>query len=536
MNGPAGQVRPVSLPAVMLWFFALAAAPLLLGTPPPFQDLPNHLASAYIAEHLQDYPGIEVNGYLRSNSALALGLHLLGGPLGLIAAARLCVALVLAATAASLAWLGWSVGGPARIASIALLGWPLVHHFFVSMGLLNFSLGLAGAWAALALAHRRIRAGSAPGAEATPSGRRWLERVALVVVSLAAWYAHPFPIAVAAGLVALQALQGEPPGRWPLRSVRAVAPFLPALLLSVGTAATHLVKPAERPVLQGNPLHFDPPLDSLKYLWMHGPVAFSWLEASTLLPVLVLAVLAWRERRRSVPFFGWPAMALLVLGFFCLPTSGSNWALFNARFIPFIWVGLLLRAPPTLPRPLQLVLPVAALAYGGGLWADYVRLERERRQFCAAMPAVPEHASLLPLVFDPHGSASFTEPLRHAWGYYVLERATTAPLLFAVERSYPLIYRTWPPPELIPPAIDDLAGVLRSPASACKAAGLDPRDEPRCLALWRERWRQFWTLATPAFDHVLTWGARSDFPSVLPPEYAPVLVQGRLVLYARPAR
>ena len=523
--------RPVSLPAAMLWFFALAAAPLLLGTPPPLQDLPNHLASAFIAEHLQDYPGLEVNGYLRSNSALALWLHLLGGPLGLIGAARAFVALVLAATAASLAWLGWSVGGPGRMASIALLGWPLVHSFFVAIGFLNFSLGLAGAWAALALAHRREQAQRDAAIH-----RGALERAAGVAVPLIAWYAHPFPITLATGLVGLQAVLGAPARQWPSRSLRAVAPFLPALVLSLATAAAHLAKPAARPVLFSNPIGFDTPWDSLVHLWVYGPVAFSWLEATTLLPILALAVLGWGERRRGVPFFTWPAMGLLLLAVFCVPTQGSNWGFLNARFVPFLWVGLLLRAPRTLPRWLQLALPVAALAYGGGLWADYTRLEHERRQFCAAIPAVPERATLLPLIFRPRGSATFTEPLRHAWGYYVLERTTSAPLLFAVERSYPLTYRVWPPAQLIPPAIDELARRQESPSSTCLAEGLDPHDAPRCLALWRQRWEEFWRVGTPAFDHILTWGARPDFPSVLPPDYAPVLVQGPLVLYARQPR
>ena len=472
MTPREGGGLPVSLPAAMLWLFALAAAPLLLGTVPPLQDLPNHLASAYIAEHIADYPALEVNGYLRSNSALALWLHLLGGPLGLAGAARLFVALVLAASAASLAWLGWTVGGPERMASIALLGWPLVHHFFVATGLLNFSLGLAGAWTALALAYRKAR----PGRSDAPP---WLTSLALVAVSVAAWYAHPFPITIATGLVVLDALTpdagGEPQRAgfpklttgWVHRAWAAALPFLPALVLSLATAAAHLLKPAERRILPASGMHFDPPWETFARLWTHGPVAFSWLEATTLLPAVALLVLAWRERRRPVPFFTWPVMALMVLAVFCLPASGSNWGLLNARFIPFVWVGLLLRAPPSLPRWLQIALPVAALAYGGGLWADYTRLEQERRQFTSAIRAVPEHAALLPLVFDAHGSATFTEPLKHAWGYYVLARATSAPLLFAVERSYPLTYRTWPPPELIPPALDEFAGRNESPAHIC---------------------------------------------------------------------
>ena len=246
----------------MLWLFALAAAPLLLGTPPPLQDLPNHLASAFIAEHLADYPTLELNGYLRSNSALALWLHLLGGPLGLVGAARLFLALVLAATAASLAWLGWTVGGPGRMASIALLGWPLVHHFFVATGLLNFSLSLAGAWTILALDHRRTdRRRPPPGPPPRGAGRR-LPRL-LVRPSLSR---HPRRrTGGAAGRSPAPRPDGGSAGPFP-----AVGPLLPAVLLSVATAVAHLLKPATRPFLPTNRVQFDNPWITLGHLWIAG--------------------------------------------------------------------------------------------------------------------------------------------------------------------------------------------------------------------------------------------------------------------------
>ena len=307
------------------------------------------------------------------------------------------------------------------------------------------------------------------------------------------------------------------------------------MLLSVATAVVHLLKPATRPFLPTNRVQFDNPWITLGHLWIQGPVAFSWLEASTLLPLLLMAVFAWRERRRSVPYFTWPVTLLLLLAVFCLPSFGSNWGLLTARFLPFFWVALLLRAPATLPRWTQVALPVAALAYGGGLWADYVRLEGERRQFCAAVPAVPEHAALLPLIFDSRAQRQLHEPSGTP-GATTSSTGRRPRRSFAVERSYPLTYKTWPPPELIPPAIDEIAGRLESPARACEDQGLDPTDASRCLAVWRERWAKFWQVASPAFDHVLTWGARSDFPSVLPPDYAPVFIRGRLVLYARQPR
>ena len=505
-----------------LALFVVAAVPLLLGTVPPLQDLPNHLASAFIAEHLADYPDLQVNGFLRSNALLALWLHLLGGPLGLLGAARLFVALTLLAMATALAWLGWSLAGPERLPSVALLAWPMVHGFFVPVGLLNFSVGTAGALLALALAHLRERA---PAAGKT---------LGLAALGVAAWYGHPFPITLATGLIGLEVVLTVPWRLWPRRLAGTLGPLLPALLLSLLTAAVHWLKPEARPPLLEAGVLYLPPLRTLSQLWSHGPAGLSWLEAMALLPAAVLAVSAWRERSRPVPYFRWPAMAVLLALYFGLPASQSNWGLFNARVIPFLWAGLLLRAPEAMPRALTRGLAVAAVAYAAAMVVDYRRLERERQAFCAAIPHVAMGARLLPLVFEHNGSAAFTEPLKHDWGYYVLARWTTAPLLFAVERSYPLTYLRWEPPELLPPALDEMARTNRSPEAVC-AEGHPPGD-PECRRRFEERWRGFWAIAEPRFDHLLTWDERPGFAELVPPSFQRTFVQGPLVLYVKAAR
>ena len=78
--------------------FVLAAWPLLLVDLPPFQDLPNHVATAHIIAHLDLFPQYGFNGLFKSNALLTLWFHLFGGH-GLYGAARAFVAIVLAVNA-----------------------------------------------------------------------------------------------------------------------------------------------------------------------------------------------------------------------------------------------------------------------------------------------------------------------------------------------------------------------------------------------------------------------------------------------------
>src|SRR6185312_10867295 len=50
--------------------FLIGAWPLALVDVPPFQDLPNHLATITILQHPEKYPEFVFNGYFKTNSAL----------------------------------------------------------------------------------------------------------------------------------------------------------------------------------------------------------------------------------------------------------------------------------------------------------------------------------------------------------------------------------------------------------------------------------------------------------------------------------
>ena len=91
---------------------------------------------------------------------------------------------------------------------------------------------------------------------------------------------------------------------------------------------------------------------------------------------------------------------------------------------------------------------------------------------------MPEGATLLPLMFKRSKTSDFTASLTHAWGYYTVAKNTSAPLVFAVERCYPITYRDFPPRALIPPALDRFAEATGTPGEGVQAAAPAPRRTP----------------------------------------------------------
>jgi hypothetical protein len=148
------------------------------------------------------------------------------------------------------------------------------------------------------------------------------------------------------------------------------------------------------------------------------------------------------------------------------------------------------------------------------------------------MDAVPAQASLLPLLFEHGRTSEFTASLTHAWGYYTVVKDTSAPLVFAVERSYPITYRDFPPGALIPPALDRFAELNATPARVCKNLRRFPVDAA-CTATWLELWNGFWQQAEPRFDHLLTWAIPPEARPLIPASYRRVFAAGELEIYAR---
>jgi hypothetical protein len=485
---------------VSLGLFALAAWPLGLVDLPPLQDLPNHLASQHIADHRRLYPEFVFNGLFKSNALLSSWLWVTHGLLGfgLLHAGRAFAALVLGANALGLPYFVLWFAGRRPMLVASLFVWPLVHGFFVSMGMLNFSCAFPLSLCLLTVIDAQRR---------QPS---WQRAVAITALSALVWYAHPFPLGVVVGLVSMDVARVL---GWRRRLVAAGArlgPLAPVGILVGVTALRHLVKVDGAPAAAASEYIFQPAWALALHFWLDASGALTRWGSMTIVPALLLPWVASGTRRKSRtrnPGGSWvsgpAALVALAATYVALPFMLSNWAYLNCRLVPFLWAMLALGVPTTVPRWMPPVLLASAVTFSVVLGLDYLRLDRDRATFTAGISAVPEGAALLPLVFDRHGSADFTAPLTHAWAYYVLARDTSAPLVFAVERSYAITYRAFPPAALIPPALDRFAESHAGPPSEkCVAEGTGDLE---CQQEWRTRWMVFWRQAEPRFTHVLTW-------------------------------
>ena len=179
-------------------------------------------------------------------------------------------------------------------------------------------------------------------------------------------------------------------------------------------------------------------------------------------------------------------------------------------------------------------LACAALAYSASLGVDFVRLDRDRREFVAGIPAVPEHAKLLPLVFDTKGASVNTRPLSHTWGYYVEAKRVAAPRLFATSRTFGVAYREPPDPQIEQVALEHFTGAMRDPDAYCRLLGDHGIHSGDCVAGWRARWADFWKDVQPKFDWLLLWDTPAVTMTVIPPEYREVFAKGRLRIMHRP--
>lgn len=520
--------------------FVVAAWPLMLVQVPPYQDLPNHLAAVTVIEHPSRYPEFVFNGYFKTNSVLFTWLLVVGRLVGVKAAARLFAFVVVALGAFAYPRFVLSLAGrrsaagpseakdrPQRRKMIvsAFFAWPMVHNWYVSMGMLDFALGVPLAMLLLVVLNAQRQKPAA--------GLASPRAAAIALLALLTWYAHVFPLLVVHLLVVVHAATRR---TWRERIDQAralVVPMLPASALVALSLWGHFTEPVGAMtgyVALGRLL---PPWELFYNSWAEWFYGFTWLEIATIVPCLVAGLWAIHKWRDDVPFFGPIALLALAAFYFFAPYTATNWFHVNSRFVPFLWLAALLRLPDRMPRWLLAALGVCAVTYGAGMGVDYVRLDRESGRFTAGIGAVPEGSKLLPLVFESKGTSENTRSLLHAWGFYVVEKQTSAPLLFAHSRSFPVMYRDPPPSQFNHLVLESFAPTMRSPDWMCaiwRTGGVAIDD---CARVWREKWGEFWREATPAYDHVLMWSAPEQVRELVPSDYRVAFQRDELVIFER---
>jgi hypothetical protein len=503
--------------------FVAGAWSLALTEVPPYQDLPNHLATVTVIENPKAYPEYVFNGFFKTNAALFTWLHFVGQVTGIKLAARLFALVTLALNAFILPQFVLRLSGSrARMVVAGLFAWPMVHNWFVSMGMLDFAIAVPLSLALLlAIQARRSAPTLANGA-------------AIVGLAVATWYAHVFPLLVVNLLVLIEALT-MPTWRARYHAARTMAaPLLPVVGLAFASVLLHVKDTAGPMSAFMNIRKVLAPWELAYNLWAEWFWGYSNLTLSSLLPCVGLALVgSIGMRRRSLssapPFFSHYAFVALVLLYCFLPYTMTNWFHVNSRIIPYFWIGLLLYVPERLPKALVAALVGAGVLYSAGMGVDQVRLDEERKEFTAGMEAVPEGARLLPLVFKQKGASDNTRNLLHMWGYYVVDRKTSAPLLFAHSRSFPVTYREPPPFRFNHLILSSFAPSMSSPATMCKTA----MRVDDCDTLFRTTWRNFFSEALPRYDHLLLWEPTPEALSVIPAEYERTFSRGRLMIYAR---
>lgn len=487
-----GALDRLSDRALCAWASAalllLSAWPLLLARVPPLQDLPAHLAAAVVLKHPGAYPDLVPTGFFKTNSALFLALWA-APEAHLYAAAKACVLAVLAAHAWVLPRLVLELGGRARVVPASLAAIPLVHGWFVAMGMLDYALAAALGleWVRLAARQRR---------EPRASRLAWMAALGVFI-----WYTHAFVVA-ALGLVVL--LDAARTRRLERGAWLALAPAAALTAGSVLSEALRTRAPSGRGVV------YRPPWETVYDLWAQHAWAFTKLELGSLAAAVFLAWAFWRGRGDEPPVLGALAAWALLALHFALPVEAHDWFAVNARLLPFLYACALVRVPERPPRWVLGALAAAGVSVSAGLGWDYARLDRDFAELAAGVEAVPRGATMFPLMFDAKGSSENTRALVNAWGLYVVERRTSAPLLFAHSPSFPVRYASEPPPELHQLRLGGFAQAAHEP----------------------EEWRAFLAAVEPRFDVLLVWGAPPA--GFAPAEHAAVFERGRVLVLRRP--
>ena len=517
------RLAQVGKAGLVLWL--LAAWPLFVAKNLPHEDLPGHVVTAYIVNNISAYPDFVATQGFRTNTAFLYWVCAMSHALGYMGAARVFLAAVLAITAFGYAFLLHTLGSPKRVWIGSLFAVPLVHHWFAWMGMLNFSLSFGlSIWILGLLVQQRAQ------------WSHW-RAVAIAAISVLAWVAHSFPlltvIMVVVADLAHAYLRDRPAVPAALRATVAVASV--AVMVALGVLSAPSLEYAHTHILGAdNTTWSGLPELTLRGFgnFVLGPSIWSF---ASLIPAVILIVVVVRARDSRPAVLSTTAIIALAIAYGCVPFAVTPiWVNFNTRFLPFLWLALLVRVPAQLPRRLLALLVGATVAGSAASGAWMLRRSADIDEFVSGLAHVEKGAKLLPLLFSVRSPGDIVEPFMHTWAYYAIERGTSADMIWASRSVDGVHYRAAPSPRF---HHDFIANYPRTMVSAERWCATLMRGATTllndCPRAWEEAWQSYLKEAQENFSYVLVWDAPAPVMRLIEESYSIVHRQGRLVIGKR---
>lgn len=328
----------------------LMLVPLLAVDLPPLGDLPGHAGRYRVmlgtdADVLNRW--FEFRWRLVGNLGVDLIVAALGPLIGLEAAVRAAVLLIIGSGAAGVLWLSREVHG--RISPFAAFALPLLYNYPFTFGFVNYALAMSLALNALALWMCLGRL-----------GRTRMRAVLFVPIAAIVWVAHVVGWG-ALGLMVFGAEVARARGAWPMRFWRAGLACLPLaapLLLLVGWGMGGTGGITER--------FFDL---EIKGWFMALVLRDRWFlpDVGATILLYLLFYFGLRDRRVAAENLAlYPGLALFA-AFLVLPYSAFGSAYADMRLMPYaLMLGLLsLRPAPGMRLRAVAVVAMLGVAFAG---------------------------------------------------------------------------------------------------------------------------------------------------------------------------
>ena len=503
--------------------FVAAAWPLAFMRLPPYQDLPDHLATVCVLLHPERYPEYVSNGWFKTNSLFVWSCYAMAKYVGVLASGRIFSTVVLACNAVALPHFVLAFTDRRRLVTASLVMAPMVHNWWVLMGMLNFALALPLALLAIMLLAEQTR---------RPTLRRG---AAVALCALALWFTHAVVLLLVGLLAVIEAIRlWAGGGRGVRRALALLVPFAPAALLLAPTLVRHGAETTVDPRFGWvGGVWFLDNLSKVYDLWAHWTFGMSPWSAAGLLPTVVLAV--WAARRWGMPapmLSPWVFFVLFAI-YWLVPDMMPGLGFVDERVLPLLWSWALVRVPSRLSPGMGAVLAASCLAWTIGNGVDLFRGARDLDDFTAAASEVSPGTRLLTLNFAPRVSSTNTWSLLHASGMYTVLRGAKPQDLWADSPSVPLRYVRAPSFVEDPVRVREFLSAASTPRAYCASLAAAKLPALDCQAGWHAKWDEFWRQATDRYDAVLLWGAPPEASALVPEAYARRFERGRLELRAR---